>query len=117
MSTMSRGQVWNVNLSPSKGAEMYKIRPCVIVSSDYIGRLPLKVVVPITEWDPSYEGAPWFVQLEPNAENGLDKLSGADAFQVKSLSVERFEEKRGVLSEDEVEDIVAAIAIVVQINL
>jgi mRNA interferase MazF len=47
------------------------------VSEDAVGILPLKVVVPITEWKDRYAIAPWLVRLEPNAENGLDKVSAA----------------------------------------
>jgi len=112
-----RGQVWDVNLDPTQGAEIKKIRPCVVVSSDNIGKLPLKVIVPITEWREQFGQHPWFVKLEPNDQNGLDKLSAADCFQVKSLSIDRFVRQRGVLSEDEVADIVSAVGIVIQIPI
>ncbi len=112
-----RGQVWKVNLDPTRGAEMKKLRPCVVVSADSIGKLPLKVIVPITEWKEIYASYPWIVKLEPNMQNGLDKLSAADAFQVKSLSTERFVKQLGVLSEEEIDDIVSAIGIVIQIPI
>jgi mRNA interferase MazF len=112
-----RGQVWKVNLDPTRGAEMKKLRPCVVVSADSIGKLPLKVIVPITEWKEIYASYPWIVKLEPNVQNGLDKLSAADAFQVKSLSTERFVKQLGVLSEEEIDDIVSAIGIVIQIPI
>ena len=50
-------------------------------------------------------------------QNGLDKLSAADAFQVKSLSTERFVKQLGVLAEEEIDDIVSAIGIVIQIPI
>ncbi|PRX38827.1 mRNA interferase MazF [Planifilum fimeticola] len=112
-----RGQVWKVNLDPTRGAEMKKLRPCVVVSADSIGKLPLKVIVPITEWKEIYASYPWIVKLEPNVQNGLDKLSAADAFQVKSLSTERFVKQLGVLAEEEIDDIVSAIGIVIQIPI
>lgn len=115
MKRIARGQVWDVSLNPTQGAEIQKVRPCVVVSGDQIGILPLKVVVPITEWQDQFEEHPWFVRLEPDAQNGLDKLSAADAFQVKSLSVARFFRQRGVLSKQQLVDIVAAVGIVIQI--
>lgn len=115
MTTISRGQVWDINLDPTTGAEMQKTRPCVVVSADTIGRLPLKVVVPITEWNERYRDRIWLVKLEPDQQNGLDKTSAADAFQVKSLSTDRFVRLRGVLSNEQVSDIVAAVAIVIQV--
>lgn len=115
MEKIYRGQVWDVNLNPTLGAEIQKVRPCVVVSGDQIGSLPLKVVVPITAWQEKFEGHLWLVKLEPSRQNGLGKLSAADAFQVKSLSVDRFVRQRGVLSDEQVADIVAAVGIVIQI--
>jgi mRNA-degrading endonuclease toxin of MazEF toxin-antitoxin module len=45
-----RGEIWLVNLDPTVGAEIQKTRPAIVISSDYIGKLPLKLVVPITDW-------------------------------------------------------------------
>ena len=80
---------------------------------DAIGRLRLKIVVPITEWKPRYASFPWFVYLTPTPTNGLMKDSGADAFQVKSVSQTRFVDKLGVLTPDQLDDIANAIAICV----
>ena len=56
---MHRGQVWLINLDPTVGAEIKKTRPAVVVNNDAIGILPLKVVVPITDWKDRYAIAPW----------------------------------------------------------
>jgi len=108
-----RGEVWDVNFDPSQGAEIRKQRPTVVISEDWVGRLPLRIVVPITDWKAEYSKRPWFVRLPPSDDNGLLKESGADAFQVKSVSEKRFTKKRGVLTADQLEDIAAAIAICV----
>lgn len=46
---MYRGEVWQIHLELMIGAEIKKTRPVVIVSSDIVGVLPLRVVVPLTE--------------------------------------------------------------------
>jgi mRNA-degrading endonuclease toxin of MazEF toxin-antitoxin module len=51
---IERGQVWDINLDPTVGTEIQKTRPCIVASSDFIGTLPLRVVVPITEWKSRY---------------------------------------------------------------
>jgi len=51
---MQRGEIWLINLSPTLGAEMQKTRPAVLVNDDEIGILPLKVIVPITDWKDRY---------------------------------------------------------------
>lgn len=113
---MRRGEVWLINLDPTIGAEIKKTRPTVIVNDDAIGILPLKVIVPITDWKDRYTVAPWLVRLEPNAENGLDKPSAADAFQVRSVAQERFVRRLGKLSDAAMQEITKALAIVLNIE-
>jgi len=113
---MRRGEIWLINLDPTVGAEIRKVRPAVIVSSDAVGILPLKVIVPLTEWKDRYALAPWMVRVEPTPENGLDKPSAADAFQVRSVSQERFVRRLGILSEPTMREIAKAIAIVLEIE-
>ena len=60
-----------------------------------------------------YEKCPWLVKLLPNPQNRLTKESAADAFQVKSVSLERFRKKRGEVSEDLLDEISAAVALCV----
>ncbi len=111
-----RGEIWDVNFDPQRGAEIGKRRPAVVVSDDAIGRLPLRIVVPITDWKDKYKQFPWFVHLAATKTNGLTKESGGDAFQVKSISESRFVKYRGVLTLDEIDDIAAAIAICVGVT-
>ena len=108
-----RGEIWRVNFDPSVGAEIQKVRPAVVMSVDRVARLPLRIVVPLTDWKPQYIQYPWFVQISPNASNGLTKDSGADAFQVKSVSEARFAQYLGIADAHEVAAIAAAIALVV----
>jgi mRNA interferase MazF len=67
---MRRGEVWIARFSPTEGREIGKIRPSVIVSDDGIGKLPLKVIVPITTWQERYADVEWMVRLNPNDTNG-----------------------------------------------
>jgi mRNA interferase MazF len=66
---MRQGEIWEINLSPTVGAEIKKKRPAVIINDDAIGILPLKVIVPITEWKDRFQGAIWLVRIEPDNEN------------------------------------------------
>jgi mRNA interferase MazF len=76
----------------------------------------LKVIVPITEWKDRYAVAPWLVRLEPNAENGLDKVSAADAFQVRSVAQERFVKRVGRISDKGMHDIAEALEVVLSLK-
>lgn len=112
---ISRGEIWDVEFT-GRGDEIRKIRPCVVVNLDLIGKLNLRVVVPITGWHDAFSSSLWFVKLPPSKQNGLAKMSAADAFQVKSISVDRFVSRRGAVTAAELDDIVAAIALVVGAN-
>jgi mRNA interferase MazF len=108
-----RGEIWLVDFDPAIGAEIQKIRPAVVISLDTIGRLPLRLVVPITDWKPQYGSYPWFVELPASSTNGLAKDSGADAFQTKSVSQTRFVRLLGQLTAAQLDDIASAIALCV----
>jgi mRNA interferase MazF len=112
---MRRGEVWRINLDPTIGAEIRKTRPVIIVNDDEIGILPLKVIVPITDWKDRYDEAVWMTKIEPSNDNGLSKTSAADAFQVRSVSKDRFVEKLGNLSFENMEEITESLALVLQI--
>jgi mRNA interferase MazF len=84
------------------------------VSSDLIGILPLKVVVPLTEWKDRYANALWMVRIEADEENRLSKTSMADGLQVRSVSHQRLVKKVGILQNIQVEQIVQAIINVLQ---
>lgn len=47
---MRRGEVWTANLNPSRGAEIGKIRPVLIVQADELiaAAMPMVVVLPLT---------------------------------------------------------------------
>ena len=108
-----RGDVWLVNFDPGAGAEIRKVRPAVVLTAAGIGRLPLQIVVPLTEWKPQYANASWFVHIPASPTNGLSKDSGADAFQVKSLSENRFVKRLGAVTGPQLDDIAAAVALCV----
>jgi mRNA interferase MazF len=110
MTTPMRGEVWLVRFDPAEGDEIRKVRTAVVISENMVGRLRLKIVVPITGWKPAYASIPWFVRLAPTQSNGLTKDSGADTFQVKSVSETRFLTRLGELTSDELDDIAGAIA-------
>ena len=94
---MKQGAIWCVNLDPTVGAEIKKNRPCVIVNSNRIGKLPLKIVAPLTDFKDHYKKVPWMVIVQPTKENGLLKTSVIDLFQVRSVSQKRLVKKLGIM--------------------
>ena len=102
---MKQNEVWLINLDPTIGAEIKKTRPAIIVNDNSLGKLPLKIIVPITDWKDRYELAPWMIKIKPNSKNRLTKYSSADCFQVRSVSQDRFVKRIGELSDSIMDEI------------
>lgn len=113
---MNQGEIWLVDLNPTVGAEITKIRPAIIVNSNNIGKLPLKIIVPITDWKPNYGNIDWMTKINPDPKNKLSKISAADSFQVRSISVSRFVKRIGVVDELTLSSIKDSLAYVLDID-
>jgi mRNA interferase MazF len=112
---MLRGDIWLVNLDPTIDSEIRKTRPCAIVNDDAIGVLPLKIIVPITDWKEAFKIRPWMVKIEPNSENGLLKLSAADTFQIRSVAESRLVKQIGCIRDEDLVSIEKALMIVLRL--
>ena len=109
-----RGEVWDLNFNPTVGAEIQKIRPAVVINSDGMRHLSIKLVVPITSWKDHFAGKIWYVRIEPDDSNGLTKDSAIDAMQIRGVDVERFRRRRGRFNAMLMEEITAAIAAIIE---
>ncbi len=99
----SKGEIWLVNLDPTLGDEIRKMRPAIVVSRDALGVLTLRVVVPVTGWQDSFQACDWLIRIDPDGSNNLEKPSTADTFQVRSVSTRRFVRSLGRLSDTDLE--------------
>jgi len=93
---------------------MQKTRPAVVISSDCIGKLPLRIVVPITEWKELFSDYQWHVKIAPTTVNGLSKTSSADALQVRSIDVLRLVKRLGYVPLSLLDEITAAIVSIIE---
>ncbi len=108
---IERGDIWLTEFAPARGQEIGKTRPAIVLSVADIGKLDLRIVIPLTDWKERYSDYTWFARIEPTRGNGLSKTSGADAFQCKSFSLERFKKKLGKITGDELNEIAACLAL------
>ena len=113
---MKAGEIHWVNLDPTIGDEIKKKRPVVVVNGGHDKHLKLAIVVPITAWSSYWEKNPFFVSLDPISKGGLKKQSVVDCFQIRAISHKRFEEKIGDISNDEIQLIKKAIALILEIE-
>jgi mRNA interferase MazF len=112
---MKQGEIWLINLDPTIGAEIKKTRPALIVNDNSLGKLPLKIIVPLTDWKERYSIAPWMVKISVAKDNKLSKDSSADCFQIRSVSEERMVRRVGYVSADILEQVRKALTIVLSI--
>jgi len=108
-----RGEIWRINFDPARGYEIEKTRPGVIISPNGLASLDLRIVVPLTTWQDKHDSRPWIVRITADPVNGLPNDSGADTFQVKSLTVGRFIRRPGVASAEQLQAISESIALCV----
>ena len=113
---MKQGEIWLVSLDPTLGAEIKKTRPAIIVNDNTLGKLPLKIIIPVTDWKDKYSVATWMVKLISDQQNKLTKDSAADCFQIRSVAEERCVKKLGQVNNDTMDKIRKALATVLNIE-
>lgn len=114
-----RGEIWWVDLDPTEGDEIQKWRPCVVVSSDAFRSLDVRLVMPLTSWQPMFARLPYHTKIEAAGVNGLQKDSSANALQMRCVSTLRFDSKAGsigILTAVQMEEIIISLAAVVEGN-
>jgi mRNA interferase MazF len=94
----SRGEVWLVDLNPTRGHEQAGTRPALVVSTDEFNQGPagLVIVVPMTTTE---RGIPLHVSVDP-PEGGIDRRSFIKCEDVRSVSEQRLIRRLGVVSPD-----------------
>ena len=84
---MKRFEIFSVDLNPTIGAEMNKIRPCVIISPDEMNAfLKTVMIVPLTSVE---RQLPTRVFVQANPANGLKKDSYVVLDQIKTVDKSR----------------------------
>ncbi len=98
-----RGEVWWVDLEPTRGGEMQKTRPCVVLTNDILNQHRLTVViVPLSTTSP--KAKPLYVPV-PSA--GAKSQAVID--QVRVVDKSRLLGRVGELAERELEEVSAAL--------
>lgn len=112
--TPKRGEIWTVNFDPTVGTELRKTRPAVVVSSDAVGILPIKLVAPVTDWKAYFSANAWHVRIVPEPTNGLTKPSAVDVLQLRGMDTQRFIRRLGEVPAETMDEIVLAIGAVIE---
>lgn len=106
----ARGDVYQVNLTPVKGSEQDKVRPCLVISATEFNDNPLEIafVAPISS---TIKGAvPWHVPFGAEDCSGDLEPGAILCDHLRSVSyAERFVQPRGWIDNQEVLDTVAEV--------
>jgi mRNA interferase MazF len=100
--SLLRGEMWWVDLDPTKGGEIKKKRPCVILSVDALNQRRKTVVVVPLSTSPTVRPP-----LTVAAFAGRPAVAVID--QIRATAKERFTSKIGTLSAVEMEEIEEAL--------
>ena len=85
-----RFEIWLVQLDPTRGSEIKKTRPCVVISPDEMSALKTALVAPMTSKGFSY---PSRIQYTFQSKKGLILLD-----QMRAIDKSRLIQKLGVIS-------------------
>lgn len=105
MTIPARGEIWTVDLNPSRGLKQSDMLPALVVSVDLFNRGPagLAVVLPLTS---RTEEIPFHVAIRP-PEGGMRERSSIKCQEVRAVSRDRLTRRWGAVSAetmDQVED-------------
>jgi mRNA interferase MazF len=99
--TPRRGEIWDVNWSPGRGAEQQGTRPALIIQNDR-GNLshnyPLTIVASMSRTE---RELPLHVRIAPSEENGLTDYTDVKCEQVMTIEKSRLLRRRGTITSEE----------------
>src|SRR5712691_7445544 len=110
---ISRGSIYFVNLTPTKGREQAGSRPVLVVSSDAINRQPLVVTV-VVGTDAQHVPRDYPVNVRVSAaETGLPHDTVFLCFQIRSIDPSRFPQApAGTMPQTRMADVANAMRLV-----
>jgi len=94
----ARGEIWTVDLSPTRGCEQSGTRPALVLSADTFNAGPaeLAVVLPLTT---KAKGIPFHVEIRP-PQGGVSETSYIKCEDIRSISTERLRSRWGAVSSE-----------------
>src|SRR5437588_2804538 len=101
ISSPRRGEIWDVNWSPGRGAEQQGTRPALIIQNDRGNAsttYPLTIVASMSRTE---RELPLHVRIAPTSENGLNDYTDEKCEQVMTIEKVRLLRKRGSISNEE----------------
>src|SRR6266576_4906234 len=104
-----RGEIWDVNWSPGRGAEQKGIRPALVIQNDRGNAslsYPLTIVASMSRTE---RELPLHVRIAPSEENGLTDLTDVKCEQVMTIEKSRLIRRRGIITSEELNKVDGAL--------
>jgi len=96
-----RGEIWDVNWSPGRGAEQQGTRPALIIQNDRGNTslsYPLTIVASMSRTE---RELPLHVRITPSPDNGLTDHTDVKCEQVMTIEKSRLIRRRGSITAEE----------------
>ncbi|MBV9689532.1 MAG: type II toxin-antitoxin system PemK/MazF family toxin [Ktedonobacteraceae bacterium] len=101
MPSPRRGEIWDVNWSPGRGAEQQGVRPALIIQNDRGNASPTYPLTIVASMSRTERELPLHVRIAPNEDNGLNDFTDVKCEQVMSIEKSRLLRRRGAISVEE----------------
>src|SRR5436305_8329283 len=96
-----RGEIWDVNWSPGRGAEQQGMLPALIIQNDRGNASPSYPLTIVASMSRTERELPLHVRIAPNDENGLSDDTDVKCEQIMTIEKSRLLRKRGSISTEE----------------
>src|SRR5436853_4296423 len=104
-----RGEIWDVNWSPGRGAEQQGTRPALIIQNDRgnaSSSYPLTIVASMSRTE---RELPLHVRISPSPENGLTDETDVKCEQLLTIEKTRLLRRRGTITDEEMHNVDTAL--------
>ena len=106
-----RGEIWDVNWSPGRGAEQQGTRPALVIQNDRGNASPSYPLTIVASMSRTERELPLHVRITPSEENGLTDFTDVKCEQVMTIEKSRLIRLRGSISSEELSRVDTALKV------
>src|SRR5437867_10719258 len=96
-----RGEIWDVNWSPGRGAEQKGTRPALVIQNDRGNTSPSYPLTIVASMSRTERELPLHVRIAPSEENGLTDFTDVKCEQLMTIEKSRLLRRRGSINSEE----------------